>query len=116
MHETTLCIRQYRGLDWMDPDQYVPNIPSSKLHGRNPDVRTYSFSDFDQSVSVSPGLLAMLDGQVQVSGKRLHLHETMVLQEEGTVESLRPYSTLLHVSRPLSENDAWGHDRLESRE
>ena len=105
-HDLRRCILQYRALDWFSPGLYVPDIPTTKVHCCDPHIRTYSFSDFEQSVRVDAGMVSMLDGQTRVSGRILHLNEVLVLEKESSVESIRPYSTLLHVSIPPWEQDA----------
>ena len=96
-HKMKTCVFNYRALDWYHPDLYHGDIPTMRFHCGDPVIRTYSFTDFEQSIHVDAGLVAMMDGHVSVQGRQLHLNDVIVLNKATHVDSLHPFSTVLHV-------------------
>jgi len=91
------CVFNYHASDWRHPELYVGDIPTMRFHCEDPSIRTYSFTNYDQTIHVPPGLVAMLDGWARVQGTPLHLNGIVVLDKAGVIDSLQPYSTILHV-------------------
>ena len=91
------CVFNYRALDWYHPDLYVGDIPTMRFHCGDPAIRTYSFTDFDQTIHLDPGLVAMMDGKARVHGRPIHLNDVLVLDKATHIDAVHPYSTILHV-------------------
>ena len=110
------CLQAYDGDDWIHYSQYNSNIPCRQILNIVPRINIITFTNFDQSVAINPGVMTIFEGKIVCSNKyttvnshktylpfrqTISSHEIQNIPLSSILESIQAKTTLIHIESPI---------------